>query len=121
MIVQQARVFRCSATVDFFEKEYSIYPPTVNNVEMYEHVQKVATDLLGQHNFRVVPPKMGAEDFCFYSKVVPASFFYIGIRNESLGSIHTGHSPHFMIDEDVLPIGAAAHAAIAERYLVEHG
>uniref|UniRef100_A0A2P2QDS5 Uncharacterized protein n=1 Tax=Rhizophora mucronata TaxID=61149 RepID=A0A2P2QDS5_RHIMU len=24
-----------------------------------------------------------------------------------------------MIDEDVLPIGAAAHAAIAERYLIE--
>jgi IAA-amino acid hydrolase len=26
-----------------------------------------------------------------------------------------------MIDEDVLPIGAATHAAIAERYLIEHG
>ncbi|OWM90135.1 hypothetical protein CDL15_Pgr006456 [Punica granatum] len=121
VIVEQARVFRCSATVDFFEKEYTIYPPTVNDEKMYQHVQKVATDLLGPHNFRVVPPMMGAEDFSFYSEVVPAAFFYIGIRNETLGSTHTGHSPYFMIDEDVLPVGAAAHAAIAERYLIEHG
>lgn len=120
VIVEQARVFRCLATVDFFEKEYTIYPPTVNNERMYEHVRKVAVDLVGAENFRVVPPMMGAEDFSFYSEVVPAAFFYVGIKNETLGSTHSGHSPHFMIDEDVLPVGAAAHAAIAERYLNEH-
>lgn len=121
VIVEQANVFRCSATVDFFEQEYTIYPPTVNDDDMYGHVRKVAIDLLGPTNFRVVPPMMGAEDFSFYSQVVPAAFYYIGIRNETLGSTHTGHSPYFMIDEDVLPIGAATHAAIAERYLIEHG
>ncbi|KAL2339758.1 hypothetical protein Fmac_007698 [Flemingia macrophylla] len=121
VIVEQASVYRCVAEVDFFEKEYTIYPPTVNDDRMYEHVKKVSTDLLGQKNFRVVPPMMGAEDFSFYSQVVPSAFFYIGIRNETLGSTHTGHSPHFMIDEDVLPIGAAVHASIAERYLIEHG
>ncbi|KAJ6685397.1 PEPTIDASE M20 FAMILY MEMBER [Salix purpurea] len=119
VIVEQASVFRCSATVDFFEKESTIYPPTVNDDHMYEHVRKVATDLLGPANFRVVPPMMGAEDFSFYTQVVPAAFYYIGVRNETLGSIHTGHSPYFMIDEDVLPIGAATHATIAERYLIE--
>lgn len=118
--MEQASVYRCSAMVDFFEKEYTIYPPTVNDEKMYEHVRKVAIDLVGPTNFRVVPPMMGAEDFSFYSEVVPSGFFYIGIRNETLGSIHTGHSPYFMIDEDVLPIGAAAHATIAERYLNEH-
>ncbi|KAL5558261.1 hypothetical protein UlMin_034472 [Ulmus minor] len=120
VIVEQARVYGCEATVDFFEREYTIYPPTVNDDKMYEHVRKVAVDLLGEKNFRVVPPMMGAEDFSFFSEVVPAGFFYIGVRNETLGSIHTGHSPYFMIDEDVLPIGAAAHATIAERYLNEH-
>ncbi|KAF2291418.1 hypothetical protein GH714_023879 [Hevea brasiliensis] len=121
VIVEQASVFRCSATVDFFEQQHTIYPPTVNSDHTYEHVRKVAIDLLGPTNFRVVPPMMGAEDFSFYSEVVPAAFYYIGIRNETLGSTHTGHSPYFMIDEDALPIGAATHAAIAERYLIEHG
>lgn len=117
--MEQASVYRCWAEVDFFEKEYTIYPPTVNDERMYEHVKKVSVDLLGGSNFKEVPPMMGAEDFSFYSQVVPAAFFYIGIRNETLGSTHTGHSPYFMIDEDVLPIGAATHAAIAERYLLE--
>ncbi|KAE8684498.1 IAA-amino acid hydrolase ILR1-like 6 [Hibiscus syriacus] len=121
VVVEQAGVFRCSATVDFFENDSTIYPPTVNDDRMYEHVKKVATDLLGPQNFRVVPPMMGAEDFSFYTQIVPAAFYYIGVRNETLGSIHTGHSPYFMIDEDVLPIGAAVHASIAERYLNEHG
>ncbi|WJX33843.1 IAA-amino acid hydrolase ILR1-like 6 [Trifolium repens] len=121
VIVEQTSVYRCSAEVDFFEKEYTIYPPMVNDDQMYEHVKKVSIDLLGQKNFRVVSPVMGAEDFSFYSQVVPSAFFYIGIRNETLGSIHTAHSPHFMIDEDALPIGAAVHATVAERYLIEHG
>ncbi|CAK9313593.1 unnamed protein product [Citrullus colocynthis] len=121
VIVEQASVYRCSAMVDFFEKEYTIYPPTVNDERMYEHVKKVAIDLHGSQNFRLVQPMMGAEDFSFYSEFVPAAFYYIGVRNETLGSIHTGHSPYFMIDEDVLPIGAATHATIAERYLYEHG
>ncbi|XP_022993486.1 IAA-amino acid hydrolase ILR1-like 6 [Cucurbita maxima] len=121
VIVEQASVYRCSAMVDFFEREYTIYPPTVNDEKMYEHVKKVAIDLYGSPNFRVVRPMMGAEDFSFYTQLVPAAFYYVGIRNETLGSIHTGHSPYFMIDEDVLPIGAATHATIAERYLYEHG
>ncbi|XP_076886259.1 IAA-amino acid hydrolase ILR1-like 6 [Bidens hawaiensis] len=119
VIIQQSSVFKCSATVDFFEKQSTIYPPTVNNEKMYEHVKKVAIELVGPTGFTVVPPMMGAEDFSFYSEAIPAAFFYIGIMNETLGSTHTGHSPYFMIDEDVLPIGAATHAAIAERYLNE--
>ncbi|XP_068648703.1 IAA-amino acid hydrolase ILR1-like 6 [Aristolochia californica] len=121
VIVEQASVYRCSATVDFFEKEERFYPPTVNDEEMSEHVKKVAIDMLGSESFRVVQPIMGAEDFSFYSELVPAAFFYIGIRNETLGSTHSAHSPHFMIDEDVLSTGAAIHAAIAERYLIEIG
>ncbi|XP_031103290.1 IAA-amino acid hydrolase ILR1-like 6 [Ipomoea triloba] len=121
VFTEQARVFRCSATVEFFEDKDTIYPPTVNEERMYEHVKKVAVDLVGPTNFRVVPPMMGAEDFSFYSEVIPAAFYYIGIMNETLGSVHTGHSPRFMIDEDVLHVGAATHAAIAERYLYEHG
>ncbi|KAJ6735825.1 IAA-AMINO ACID HYDROLASE ILR1-LIKE 6 [Salix viminalis] len=85
VIVEQASVLRCSATVDFFEKQSTIYPPTVNDDHMYEHVRKVATDLLGPTSFRVVPPMMGAEDFSFYTQVVPAAFYYIGVRNETLG------------------------------------
>uniref|UniRef100_A0ACD5Z796 Uncharacterized protein n=1 Tax=Avena sativa TaxID=4498 RepID=A0ACD5Z796_AVESA len=117
VITLQARVHGCDASVDFFEDQ-SFYPPMVNDARMYEHVKTVAKELLGgDAAYRDVPPMMGAEDFSFYSQVIPAGFYYVGVRNETLGSVHTGHSPYFMIDEDVLPTGAAVHAAIAERYL----
>ncbi|KAL3513639.1 hypothetical protein ACH5RR_026356 [Cinchona calisaya] len=104
VITEQARVFRCLATVEFFENEDRIYPPTVNEQHMYEHLKKVSVDLIGSENFIVVEPLMGAEDFAFYNQVIPSTFFFIGIKNETLGSFHSAHSPHFMIDEDVLPI-----------------
>ncbi|KAI3868435.1 hypothetical protein MKX03_037003 [Papaver bracteatum] len=119
VIVEQARVYKCSAEVDFFEGK-SFYPPTVNDDKMNEHVRNVAAGMLGSKNFRVVPQMMGAEDFSFYSQVIPAAFFFIGVMNEQLGSIHSGHSPYFMIDEEALHVGAAMHAEIAERYLSEH-
>lgn len=119
VIAAQSRVHGCEAAVDFFENE-SFYPPTVNDARMYAHVKRTATDMLGAAGYRDVPPMMGAEDFSFYSQVVPAAFYYIGVRNETLGSVHTGHSPYFMIDEDVLPTGAAFHAAVAERFLADH-
>jgi IAA-amino acid hydrolase len=120
VITAQSRVHGCAASVDFFEDQ-SFYPPTVNDARMYGHVRRVASQLLGGAAYRDVPPMMGAEDFSFYSQAVPAGFYYIGVRNETLGSVHTGHSPYFMIDEDVLPTGAAVHAAIAERFLADHG
>ncbi|XP_062178538.1 IAA-amino acid hydrolase ILR1-like 6 [Phragmites australis] len=119
VITAQSRVHGCEASVDFFENQ-SFYPPTVNDARMYGHVKAVAAELLGPSSYRDVPPMMGAEDFSFYSQAVPAGFYYIGVRNETLGSVHTGHSPYFMIDEDVLPTGAAFHAAVAERFLAEH-
>ena len=30
--------------------------------------------------------------------------------------MHPLHSPHFVIDEDVLPVGAAIHAAVAIEF-----
>lgn len=91
----------------------------VNDDLMYNHVKKTTVDLVGPKGFEVVDPVMGAEDFSFYAQVIPAAFFYIGIKNETMGSVHSPHSPHFMIDEDALHVGAATHAAIAERYLNE--
>jgi IAA-amino acid hydrolase len=34
--------------------------------------------------------------------------------------VHPLHSPYFVIDEDVLPVGAAFHAAVAMEYLIKH-
>ncbi|KAI3934852.1 hypothetical protein MKW92_020947, partial [Papaver armeniacum] len=50
---------------------------------------------------------------------IPGYFFFLGMKNESLTKFETAHSPYFTINEDVLPYGAALHASLATRYLLE--
>ncbi|KAH7554129.1 hypothetical protein ACOSP7_028859 [Xanthoceras sorbifolium] len=115
----QVAVHQCSAAVDFLEETLRPYPATVNDEELYEHAKEVGASLLGRPNVRLLPVSMGAEDFSFYSQKMAAAFFMIGIKNETLksGDLHT---PYLVIDEDVLPIGAALHAAVAISYLDKH-
>lgn len=113
----QASVHRCNATVDFMEETGRHYPPTVNDEKLYDHVKGIGSMLLGESNVHISPFAMAAEDFGFYSQRIPGAFYNIGIMNKTLNSNKPLHSPYFFVDEDVLPIGAALHAAVAMSYL----
>lgn len=117
VIKGQAAVHRCSAEIDFLGKEHSTVPPTINDEKIYKNVESVASEIVGEENTRLAPRFMGSEDFSFYLEKVPGSFFFLGIRNEKIGAVYPPHSPYYIIDEDVLPIGAAIHAAFAHSYL----
>uniref|UniRef100_A0ACD5TEG4 Uncharacterized protein n=1 Tax=Avena sativa TaxID=4498 RepID=A0ACD5TEG4_AVESA len=118
IIEGQAAVHRCTASVDFMEEELRPYPATVNDEGMYAHAKRVGEAMLGEANVETSPRMMGAEDFAFYAQRVAGAFFFIGVGNASaMDSVIPVHSPHFFMDEDVLPIGAAFHAAVAIEYL----
>ena len=116
VIKGQATVHRCSAEVEFVGNEHPTIPPTANDERIYELVRQVSGEIVGEKNTKVAPAFTGSEDFAFYLEKVPGSFLLVGIRNEKTGSIHHPHSPYFFVDEDVLPIGAALHAAFALSY-----
>lgn len=97
------------------------YPATVNHPIMYEHAKRVGESLLGKDSVHHHPMIMGAEDFSFYTKKMKAAFFFIGVRNESMKSVKGLHSPHFILDEAALSVGASMHAAVAMTYLDEYG
>lgn len=120
IIEAQSTVHQCTAEVDFMEKERTPYPVTMNDEGVYNHAKKVGEGLFGEANVVVCPLVLGAEDFSFYTQKMPGAGFNIGIRNESLGSVYNLHSPHFFVDEDALPIGAAFNAAVASAYLDRH-
>ena len=61
---------------------------------------------------------MGSEDMSIWLDAVPGCFFFIGSANEEKGFIAPHHHPMFDIDEDVLPMGAAALANAAKHILV---
>ncbi|OAY83433.1 IAA-amino acid hydrolase ILR1-like 5 [Ananas comosus] len=115
----QAAVHKCKAIISMKDDEYPIYPAVTNDEKLHHHVEKVGGLLLGPENVKMGEKLMAGEDFAFYQELIPGVIFGIGIRNEKVGSVHPAHSPYFFIDEDVLPIGVALHAAIAELYLNE--
>ncbi|KAL7106780.1 hypothetical protein ACP275_06G014200 [Erythranthe tilingii] len=117
VIEGQARVHKCKAYVSMKEDEYPSYRACVNYKRLNEHVKKVGGLLLDPDNVKEAKMVMAGEDFAFYQEVIPGIMFSIGIRNERIGSVHSPHSPYFFLDEDVLPIGAALHTALAEFYL----
>ncbi|TKY74000.1 IAA-amino acid hydrolase ILR 5 [Spatholobus suberectus] len=120
VIEGQAAVHRCNAYVDFKEELFTPYPAVVNDNDLHLHVERVGQLLLGPDNVHAAKKVMAGEDFAFYQQVIPGVLFSIGIRNDKVGAIHSPHSPFFFLDEEVLPIGAALHTAIAELYLNEH-
>uniref|UniRef100_A0A453CH91 Peptidase M20 dimerisation domain-containing protein n=1 Tax=Aegilops tauschii subsp. strangulata TaxID=200361 RepID=A0A453CH91_AEGTS len=114
----QAAVHRCKGVAEILgAPSYPMYPAVVNDERLHRHVENVGRSLLGPDNVKPGEKIMAGEDFAFYQQLVPGVIFGIGIRNEKVGSVHCYHNPHFFVDEDVLPIGAALHTATAETYL----
>ena len=102
--------------------EYTLipgYPPTVNSPEATDIMVKAASDLLGADNVKEAEMGMGAEDFSYMAQQAPGNFLRIGVRNPTWEQIYPVHRNDFRIDEDALPIGAAALAAAALRWMQE--
>lgn len=118
VIEGQAAVHRCNAYFDGTEDNF--FPAVINHEGLHQHVLRVGKLLLGPEKIQVAKKVMASEDFASYQEVIPGVMISIGIRNEQVGSVHSPHSPHFFLDEDILPIGAALHTALAEMYLDEH-
>ncbi len=54
------------------------YPAVVNDPVETKRVAKIATDLFGEEMVHKIPQQMGMEDFAYYLKEVPGTFFWVG-------------------------------------------
>jgi amidohydrolase len=95
------------------------YPYLENNPALTRRIKEAAAAYVGKENVVDIDITLGAEDFAYYSQVIPASFYRIGIRNEAKGITSYVHTPNFNIDEDALKIspGIMAWMAINELSL----
>jgi IAA-amino acid hydrolase len=93
------------------------YPPTVNSAEATEVMMAAMRDLLGAEHVQEAEMGMGAEDFSFMAQAAPGSFLRVGVRNPQWDKPYPVHRADFRMDEDALPIGAAALAAAAIRWM----
>lgn len=88
-------------------------PYLQNDGALTERVRKSSIEYLGEENVLDLPPQLTAEDFAFYSHVIPSCFYWLGVRNEDLGIVSGLHTPTMNIDERALEIGSGLFAYLA--------
>jgi N-acetylcysteine deacetylase len=101
-----AAAYGASATVEWDKGT----PAVTNDPAMAEVVRRAAEAL--EMPVGEAVPTMGAEDFAEYQGRVPGCFIWLGT-----GCAENWHHPRFMVDEAVIPQGAALFARIAVEAL----
>jgi amidohydrolase len=89
------------------------YPYLNNDAHLTEIAENAAIAYLGKDNVMPLDIRMTAEDFSYYSQIIPACFYRLGTGNQSKGIISGIHTPTFDVDEDCLEIGAGLMCWIA--------
>jgi amidohydrolase len=81
------------------------YPTVDNDPALTEKAWRLADDFMGKENVSETEMRMGAEDFGYYTQVIPGCFYRLGVRNTEQGIIHNVHTPKFNIDERAIETG----------------
>lgn len=85
------------------------YPFVYNEEALTKRLKKSAIEYLGKENVLDIPARMGGEDFAFYSQIMPASFYRLGVQNPNGTGLH---SNTFNIDERALEVGMGLMAQL---------
>lgn len=109
-----AEALGCQATVTIQE----LTPAVVNDPVVTRSVKRAAEVTLPDHTIDERGHlTMGAEDFAYYQKKAPGTYFFVGSNNAEKGLNYSHHHPKFDFDEGVLPRAAALMAASAVALL----
>ena len=110
LMMQQAKGLSLATGAEIDFKVDVGYPTVDNEPIITEAAWKLADTFMGASNVEETEKRMGAEDFGYYSQVIPGCFFRLGVRNESKGIIHNVHTPHFNIEEEAIENGVGMMA-----------
>ena len=89
------------------------YPTVDNDPAFTDAAWQQADVYMGKEKVEETEVRMGAEDFGYYTQVVPGCFYRLGVRNEAKGIIHNVHTPKFNIDESAIETGIGVMAWLA--------
>lgn len=107
--------------VKAWNAEYSLTtfhtPCTLTNELLCQELVPCLREVLGGSNIHQIPAMSGTEDFGYVTEKVPGMFVFLGAGAPGNAPLH---SPQMVLDEDVLPLGAALHASAAMSWLTAH-
>lgn len=92
-------------------------PPTINDTALVKGTLPAMRAALGDANVVEVPPVMGAEDFAYYGKQIPAFIFWLGVGNAARGITGALHTPEYDVDEASLRAGVKVMTNVLLDYL----
>lgn len=81
------------------------YPTVDNDPALTKAAKDLAEEFIGKENVLETEIRMGAEDFGYYTQIIPGCFYRLGVRNEEKGIVHNVHTPRFNIDENAIETG----------------
>jgi hippurate hydrolase len=92
------------------------YPPTVNASEPTQLALEVARHIATDGQVLTdLPPSMGAEDFAYMARVVPACYVWLGNGPGEGGCML--HSPHYDFNDEIIATGIRYWVRLAQRVL----
>lgn len=98
---QLAAAMGCSADV-FIDIGY---PTVYNNEALNAYANQLACNFMQPETIEETEMRMGAEDFGYYSQLIPGCFFRLGTGNKAKGITSGVHTPTFDIDEAAIENG----------------
>ncbi len=93
------------------------YPVLFNHEALTLRTKQWAIEFLGKSKVVDLPLRMTAEDFAYYSQVLPACFYRLGTGNTQRGITSAIHTDTFDIDEAALETGMGLMAWLAVKEL----
>ena len=91
------------------------YPVLYNHPTQFNHVVDILSASKGDYFEQLVeiPAVSGSEDFAYYLKEIPGTFYIVGCKPEQVTSPYMNHHPKFKVNEDALIVAAKSLGEIA--------
>ncbi|CCU78354.1 Catalyzes the cleavage of p-aminobenzoyl-glutamate to p-aminobenzoate and glutamate, subunit A [Halanaerobium saccharolyticum subsp. saccharolyticum DSM 6643] len=112
---ETAESYRAEAELEYIKMTL----PCINDQDISEIAQEAAAEFAGKDSLIKLDKTTGGEDFSFFAAEVPATFVFVGSRNEDKGADAPHHHPEFNIDEDSLKTASGLYAQFALDFLTE--
>lgn len=105
-------------TVKMWRGDYELMdfhtPSTFNDADLCEELKPFISEVMGEGKVFQAPCMAGTEDFGYVSDKIPGMFVTLGVGHEDAAPMH---NPNMVIDESMLPYGAALHVNVAMNWL----
>jgi len=92
------------------------YPALFNHDMPTDFVRNAAQSYVGSENVVELDKWFASEDFAYYLRELPGSFYRIGVFSNKMSTQRALHTPHFDVDEEALKLSTGFMAYLAMSY-----